>query len=264
MKELIKKIPGVILLNNYILQKKLMHQFLTCQGAEIHQIIFSRQFINTNDLVFDVGANVGNRSKLFLNLKAKVCAYEPQKELCKHLNAYLKRNKSINILNLGLGEKEGTQTIKICAGDAHVLSSMSQRWIDNTIKSGRFKDYQWNKSETVNVSTLDLQIQKFGLPNFIKIDVEGYELEVLKGLSKPTKYISFEFTAEDITNSIMCVQRLDEIENYIFQFCKGESLRFHFDKWLDGKDLIESLILLTEDNPLLWGDIYAKIKSAKN
>jgi FkbM family methyltransferase len=257
MKELIKKIPGAILLNHYLLQKKLMHQFLTCQGAEIYQLEFYRQFIDSNDLVFDVGANVGNRSKLFLNLKAKVCAYEPQKELCKHLNAYLKRNKSINIFNLGLGEKEGTQTIKICDGDAHVLSSMSQRWIDNTVKSGRFKDYQWTKIDTVNVSTLDLQIKKFGLPKFIKIDVEGYEYKVLKGLSKPVKYISFEFTSEDITNSIKCVQRLNEISNYNFQFSKGESFKFFFDTWIDGEKLLDSLVSKIKTEPMLWGDIYA-------
>ena len=83
---------------------------------------------------------------------------------------------------IGLGANPSVVELKI--SDAHVLSSMSNRWIESTTQSGRFSSYNWNKSIDVKVDTLDNMFTKFGVPRFVKIDVEGYELEVLQGLSR--------------------------------------------------------------------------------
>ena len=256
LKKIIKLIPGTVLIHNYFLEKKLLKQFLKCSLEELEQLNFYKRFIKHNDLVFDVGCNVGSRAKLFLNAGARVVAFEPQMNLCDHLHSHLHRSQNFHLEMVALGEKSGSAEIKI--SDAHVLSSMSDRWISNTKKSGRFRNYTWNKLQKVTVSTLDYQIRKHGLPKFIKIDVEGFELEVLKGLSQPVDFISFEFTAEDFHNSTLCIDKICKLGNYSFQYSLGESLSFDNRNWVTKETLIDQLTSECTKNPLSWGDIYAR------
>ena len=137
---------------------------------------------------------------------------------------------------------------------------MSNRWIKSTTQSRRFSSYNWDKSINVKVDTLDNMLTKFGVPKFIKIDFEGYELEVLVGLSHPIKYLSLEFTSEDIENFKKCLLRINAIGNYIFQFSEGETLSFTFNQWMEGDALLESLESKIEKQPLLWGDIYCRLE----
>ena len=95
-KKLLKLIPGSMLLNKFLLNKRIQNQFLRLNEREQSQLAFYSQFIKKGDLVFDVGANVGSRSKLFLNLGAKVVAFEPQPELCEHLTQHLKHHKNFH------------------------------------------------------------------------------------------------------------------------------------------------------------------------
>ena len=141
---------------------------------------------------------------------------------------------------------------------AHVLSSMSTRWINATKQSGRFKDYNWNNSITVQVSTLDKEIEENGTPTFIKIDVEGYELSVLEGLSSPVKHISFEFSAEEIAMAAECISKVSLLGNYKFNYIDGENHHFNHD-WMPPTKLISCLKDEIKDRPLFWGDIFAKI-----
>ena len=257
-KKVLKSIPGAKSINNILLQKKLQNQFLRINETEQFQLGFYSQFISSRDLVFDVGANVGSRSKLFLNLGAKVVAFEPQPELCEHLTQHLRLHNKFTLMPIGLGSNPSVVELKI--SDAHVLSSMSNRWIESTTQSGRFSSYNWDKSIDVKVDTLENMLTKFGIPKFIKIDVEGYELEVLEGLPHPVKYLSLEFTSEDIENFKKCLLRINAIGNYIFQFSEGETLNFTFNQWMKGEALLESLESKIERIPLLWGDIYCKLE----
>ena len=152
-KKFIKLIPGAIHLNQFLLNKKIQNQFLGLDEVEQFQLGFYSQFISSRDLVFDVGANVGSRSKLFLNLGAKVVAFEPQPELCEHLTQHLRLHNKFTLMPIGLGSNPSVVELKI--SDAHVLSSMSNRWIESTTQSGRFSSYNWDKSINVKVDTLD-------------------------------------------------------------------------------------------------------------
>ena len=257
-KKIIKSIPGAKSINSILLQKKIQNQFLRLNQTEQSQLAFYSQFIKEGELVFDVGANVGSRSKLFLNLGAKVVAFEPQPELCEHLTQHLKLHKRFTLMPIGLSSYPSV--VKLRISDAHVLSSMSNRWIESTTQSGRFSSYNWDKSIDVKVDTLDNMLTKFGVPKFIKIDVEGYEFEVLVGLSHPVKYLSLEFTSEDIDNFKKCLLRINEIGNYIFQFSEGETLSFTINQWMEGDALLESLESKIEKQPLLWGDIYCRLE----
>ena len=257
-KNLLKLIPGAFAVNNFLLERKLLKQFLKCNSLERDQINFYKQFIKPNDLVFDVGANVGSRVKLFLNIGAKVIAFEPQKELCNHMHGYLKRHSKFFLENIALGASAGSAELKI--SDAHVLSSMSNRWIDATKESGRFAQYTWGKSVTVEMSTLEEKMKKYGEPTFIKIDVEGFELEVLEGLNTPVKGISIEFCAEDLGNSLNCLNNISRLGNYIFNYSEGETLSFGENQWIEIDEFKSNLKSDCSKKPKLWGDIYARLK----
>lgn len=253
----LKKLPGTVQLNNYFLEKMMMNNFLKFSHAEKKQSDFYKNFIKRNDLVFDVGCNIGSRTKIFLNLGAKVVGFEPQKDLCDHLYAHLKRNKNFSLERTAVGATSDIKEIKI--SDAHVLSSMSDRWIQVTQESGRFKSYNWEKTEKVKVSTLDNKIKVYGIPKYIKIDVEGYEYEVLKGLSVPVQNISIEFTAEDIGNTYNCINYISILGDFSFNYSTGENLILSEQKWRSKDDIKNCLNSLCTKNNKAWGDVYAKL-----
>jgi len=234
-----------------------MNNFLKCSDEEKEQSRFYEQFISKDDTVFDVGCNIGSRTKIFLNLGAKVVGFEPQSDLCDHLYAHLKRNKKFSLERTALGATTELKEIKI--SDAHVLSSMSDRWIQATQDSGRFINYSWDKTEKVKVSTLDEKILMYGTPKYIKIDVEGYELEVLKGLSNPVQNISIEFTAEDVENSYNCIDYITMLGDFSFNYSTGENLILSEQKWKSKDDIKNCLNRLCIKNNKAWGDVYAKL-----
>lgn len=215
---------------------------------------FYSSFIKENDLCFDVGANLGNRVAPLLAIGAKVVAIEPQEYCYKYLQ--YKFGKKIHLINKGLGESESLQDFHI--SKYNVLSSFSTDWI-NSVKDGRFKGVDWTEVIKVEMTTLDNLIAEFGLPDFIKIDVEGYELNVLKGLSKPVKMISFEFTVPEQTDkAIDCIDQIEKINPDIeCNFSIGESMEFVLENWISAADMRNQVI---SDNftSIGFGDIYLR------
>jgi FkbM family methyltransferase len=216
------------------------------------------QFVSAGDLCFDVGANMGNRIEPLLTVGAKVVAIEPQEKCYRYLQS--KFGSKIQIVTKGLGDKEGFLNFYI--SNASTISSFSKDWID-TVKEDRFKNYTWNTVEKIEITTLDNLIKKFGIPNFIKIDVEGFEYEVLKGLSCPVNYISFEYTIpEQLTKAIDCIKRIKEVNPRIeCNYSIAETMEMELDRWLPSDAMIE----LIQTNSFIntsFGDIYVRsIKS---
>jgi len=168
---------------------------------------FYSQFITPGDLCFDVGANIGNRTEVFLKLGANIVCIEPQESCYTTLKKLYGNNKKVTILNHGLADKEGFSTLNICE-NAPTISTMSDTWMHE----GRFsKNYKWTRTQLVPVTTLDQLIEEYGLPKLCKIDVEGFEFQVLKGLHTQIPYLSFEFTKEFFDNAKNCINHLISI-----------------------------------------------------
>jgi FkbM family methyltransferase len=215
---------------------------------------FYKSFINAKDLVFDVGANIGNRVNPLLNIGARVVAIEPQEECVKILNR--KFGDQIKIVPVGLGEKEELKDFFV--SDANVISSFSSEWIDS-VKNTRFKDYSWEKSIKIQVTTLNKLIEQYGLPKFIKIDVEGFELEVLKGLSLAVDMISFEYTVpEQIQKAIDCINQIEKHNPSIeCNYAIGEITEFALEKWQSPAEF-KKYIAGEEFIGTDFGDIYIR------
>ena len=217
---------------------------------------FYSQFVNPGDLSFDVGANVGNRIDPMLKIGARVVAVEPQEKCYKYLQS--KFGSKIQLVTKGLGESEGTMSFFV--SNASTISSFSKEWID-AVKEDRFKNYQWEAVENVEITTLDNVIQQFGRPKFIKIDVEGFELEVLKGLSQPIGCISYEYTIPEQTEkAINCMKRIHEINPDIeCNYSVGETMELAMNKWLSFDEMI-SFMTTKSFIDTSFGDIYVRTK----
>lgn len=220
------------------------------------RVNFYSQFIKSGSLCFDVGANYGNRTEAFLELGAKVVAIEPQPKPLKFLKRRYKDN--VLIIDNALGETEGQITLYI--SNSSSLTSASKDWVDKVSK-GRFSGSSWNDEISVSVTTLDRLIEKYGRPEFCKIDVEGYELEVIKGLSQPISVISFEYTIPEFTDkAVRCINYLNNIGTIECNYSVGETLKLALDSWLEPDKFI-SLFYQLHLNGIIDGDIYVRFTS---
>lgn len=258
VKNFIKLILGVY---NIFVIKENIHKFLNTKfykencELEKKRIDFYSKFINDEDLVYDVGANFGNRVKTFLNLNAKVLAVEPQEECCKYLRK--KYGDKIILIDKAVGSVNDKKKMYISKNSA--ISSFSEDWI-KSVKKERYKDEEWKETEIKEQVTLDSIIDKYGTPMFIKIDVEGYELEVIKGLSKPIKMISFEYTIpEQIDKAVDCIFHIKKINGAIeCNYSLGESMNFELSDWISDEEMIK--LIKSEDFSAAVGDIYLRRK----
>jgi FkbM family methyltransferase len=70
---------------------------------------------------------------------------------------------------------------------------MSEKWISRVEQSGRFrKSVTWTDWQDVETTTLDSLISEYGVPHYLKVDVEGFETSVFRGLHTAISYLSFE------------------------------------------------------------------------
>lgn len=216
------------------------------------RIDFYSQFVKPSDLCFDIGANVGNRTQVFLELGAKVIAVEPQNICLKTLNKLFANNENVVIVGKAVGESEGCAELSICE-EASTISTLSDKWKTY----GRFVDeFQWTRTESVSITTLNNLITLYGCPKFCKIDVEGFELSVIKGLNKAIPYISFEINIEFKAEMKDCIHHLQSIGNVEFNLSFGESMDWLYPEWSSTDDFCNKIDAINDLN--FWGDIYAR------
>ena len=202
------------------------------------------------DLVFDIGANIGNKAAEFLASGARVVCFEPQPDCLIILQQRFAGNPHLVIEGCGLAAQAGELEMSICSA-ANTISTFSEEW-----KKGRFAGYKWDRKVSVPVTTLDAAIVRYGRPAYIKVDVEGFELDVLRGLSSCVPLLSFEFTSETLAIGRDCARHLESLG-----FCKFNAKLNTLDNyvsycWLSAEELF-TLLSLSSD-PGMWGDIYAQ------
>lgn len=214
---------------------------------------FYRQFLSPGSLVIDVGANLGNRTKIFWKLGASVVAVEPQPVCAEFLRSVFAHKPRFTLVEAALGAEPGRAEMMISS--ALTISSLSPEWVKAVRDSGRFRDTEWDRTATVAVETLDGVIARCGPPAFIKIDVEGFEDQVLAGLSQRVSALSIEFTPEFEQGTRRCIEYLTRLGEVRFQFSRGESMQFSLDEWVDQTALLRFLADVPADT---FGDIYAR------
>lgn len=214
---------------------------------------FYGQFLGPGDLCFDIGAHVGNRLRAWRALGAQAVAVEPQPLLMQQLRARYGDDPGITLCEQAIGAAPGEATLHISTRTPTV-TSLSREWIEQVRQDESFRGVDWDRQVTVPVTTLDALIEQCGEPRFCKIDVEGYELEVLRGLSRPLEALSFEYIPATISMALDCIARLEELGEYEYNLAPGESHRLRYPHWLTSRTMAAELRRIREGS----GDVYAR------
>jgi hypothetical protein len=148
----------------------------------------------------------------------------------------------------------GVITLKINSRNPTV-STVSDAFIHAAGGAGGWEGQAWDDRVTVPATTLDALIAKHGVPAFVKIDVEGYEAQVLAGLSHPVPALSFEFTTIQRDVALRCLKRMTMLGPYTFNVALGESQTLHFDIPVSKEVMIEYISSLPHHANS--GDVYA-------
>jgi FkbM family methyltransferase len=226
-------------------------RWIDIRGGEV---VFYRQLLTgfrPGDLIFDVGANDGFKTDVFLRLGARVVAIEPddvnQKILYNKFLWFRLSPKPVVIVGKAVSDTCEAKTMWI-DGPGSAVNTLSSKWVDtlkshkNSFIGGNF-GLDFAQTKVVNTTTLAELTLAHGVPFFVKIDVEGYETHVLRGLKWPVPFLSFEINLPEFRHEgLECVRILQVLAadgkfNYAADFQQGMAL----DKWLDAQGFMHIL-----------------------
>jgi FkbM family methyltransferase len=199
--------------------------------------------LRRGDLIFDIGANQGDKTDIFLRLGARVLSVEPD-PTCRSILQdkflrYRLRPKPVTLVGKAVSDKIGTEQMWI-DGPGSAVNTISRKWADELkehkqeFKHGNY-GLDFSKAEQVETTTVEELMRLHGVPYFIKIDVEGHELSVLSGLQRPVPFLSFEVNLRAFRQEGMeCVQGLRRLTeggrfNYTADCTSGLALK----EWLE-------------------------------
>jgi FkbM family methyltransferase len=214
--------------------------------------------IPSGALCFDIGANIGTRADAFRRLGYRVIAVEPQAECFSLLASRFRADPCVTIIRKAAGKASGIATMMI--SEPNTLSTFSHEFIKATTRSGRFRGISWTRGEEVEIITLDELIAGHGMPDFLKIDVEGFELEVVQGLSRPIPLISIEWTPELTDVTLGCIDHLSKLGRPSFNISWLESGRLSFPRWSSSEE-IKAVLNLLRSETYLFADLYIRFET---
>ena len=241
-----------ILKNNWIYSKYfhlryVKHRPLPGYPTLDEELTFYSKLLRSKRLIFDIGANHGDKTAAFSLISKKVVALEPDCSNFSFLSSRFYNNLKVTVVNKAISSKTGTATFFINNPGSGL----------NTIDQKRQDEMQFKNSYEVKTTTIDLLISEFGKPDFIKIDVEGHELEVLKGLNSSIQTIVFEANLPGaISSTIECIELINSLTTkYTFNY--GYDVGLESEIWLNKKEIIE----IVKKTKLNYMNIYCNLSN---
>jgi len=205
-------------------------------------------------LVFDIGAFQGTFTWAALASRAsRVIAVEPQPDAVGCLRQMFADEPSVEVIHGAVCDHNGTAELIQCRS-MKSASTIVPKWMH-----GRFEAHTWGDPVKVPAFTLDKLIADYGLPAFVKLDVEGSECAAIAGLSQAVPALSFEFTHEYIDDALACITRLDLLGEYEYAYTMGDAIA-GLDYWERMPVFWASLYFeMQQAPPIAWGMVYARL-----
>lgn len=210
--------------------------------------------MNNKKLIFDIGSNIGDFTNKCLETYegCKVISIEPNDELIAHLKNRF-HNENVEILGFLVSGKSG-ELVDFYIGNVDTISTASVDWVE---KSRFISTNSWSSPIKKETISLDDLIKKYGSPELIKIDVEGYEYDVIIGLSSKQNKICFEWAEEQYEAINKTCKYLESIGYLDFGFTYGDQFLLEPEKWTTWKDCdIHLDIDINRKNK--WGMIWVR------
>lgn len=204
--------------------------------------------LQKGDLIFDVGANRGYKTSMFLELAARVVCVEPdetcQRMLKQQFLSFRLHKRAITIVNKAVSDNRSLRKMLVDVPGSAV-NTLSNKWAETLrTDSERFGErLAFRKTRDVETVTIEDLVSEFGRPFYIKIDVEGHELSALQGMRAPVPYLSFEINLPEFRQEgiecIRCLENLtvDGVFNYTADCRKGMA----FPGWLTANECASAL-----------------------
>lgn len=214
------------------------------------------RFVGSGDLAFDIGSHVGDRIGAFRRLGARVVALEPQPDCALAIRTLYGDDPDVTLIEAACGREPGRLLLHVNSANPTVTTA-SPEFIAAAEGAGGWEGQVWDREIEADLTTLDDLIKRFGRPRFVKIDVEGFEADVLAGLTTALPALSFEFTTIQREVAMNCINRLVSLGPYRFDAALGETQVLSLGAWV-GAEEIRSFIqsLPHEANS---GDVYARL-----
>lgn len=214
------------------------------------------RFVGAGGLAFDIGAHVGDRIASLRRLGARVVACEPQPALAGTLRLLYGRDPAVTIEAVAVGATNGQVPLYLNIANPTV-STASPDFIAAADGAPGWAGQRWERRILVPQLRLDDLIARHGRPDFCKIDVEGFEAQVLRGLTQPLPALSFEFTTIQRAVALAALAELERLGTWRYNAALGESQCLAHRDWLDADRLRAWLLALPARANS--GDIYACI-----
>ena len=205
-------------------------------------------------ILFDIGANRGLYADANVNLYDQCILVEANPELSRFLSEKYNTNPGMVIVNKIVSNKQN-ETFYI--SNADTISTVDPEWVNQSRFS---QNYSWHPVQGLPTFSIDELVQTYGQPSFLKVDVEGYEYNVILSMTQKYCPLSFEWAEEKKQEILLTLKYLHSLGYSKFSLQMEDSYTYQVknEEWVEFSTLYSMLETLCDvSRKSMWGMIWA-------